>query len=179
MKKREEAVRIENFVLNYFDKHEDRIRRFYTEQTGYVLPTFLTNMEKKDMFDRFIFWRLFDKHFRQRAIQDRIDGTASGACVELKYNTYGVDEKTCIIIDKSKIDVMKDEDRVVILYFDFENEIIYARQFLVKDIKKYEPKQKGGKANNEDCEESNKWEYFVPHTEAEDLHIWRKSEKKS
>lgn len=180
MKKREEAVRIENFVFNYFDKHEDRIREIYKKQTGKVLPMYLESYEKKDLFDRFIFWRLFDKQFRQSGIKDRIDGFASGAPVELKYNTYGVDEKECFIIDKSKIDFMTDESRIVVLYFDFENEIIYARQFLVKDIKKYgRLSTKGGKKDNVAFEESGKPEYFIAHQYAEDVHVWRKSEKKS
>ena len=180
MKKREEAVRIENFVFNYFDKHEDRIREIYTKQTGKVLPMYLESYEKKDLFDRFIFWRLFDKRFRQAGIKDRIDGFASGAPVELKYNTYGVDEKECFIIDKSKIDFMTDESRIVVLYFDFENETIYARQFLVKDIKKYgRLSTKGGKKDNVAFEESGKPEFFIGHRYAEDVHIWKKNEKKS
>lgn len=174
------AQKVEKFVTDYFNEHEDRIRWLYTKHTGKILPMYLESYEKKDLFDRFILWRLFDKHFRQVGIKERTDGFASGAPVELKYNTYGVDENTCFIIDESKVRDMTDESRIVVLYFDFENEAIYARQFLVKDIKKYgRLSNKGGKVDNVDKEDSGKPMYYISHQYAEDVHVWRKNEKKS
>ncbi len=158
--------------LELFNDHKRKIEKFYEEQTGEELNE--PNVyEKKDLAGRWLMWYYFDRGFLQNSIEDRIDGTASGAPCEIKVNTYGFNEKDKIIIDKSKIDVMPDDGRIVFIYPDYDNRILSKRQYLVGDIKKYGVlSTSGGKVDNNKCEDSNKPVYYVGHkyAEAEDIY---------
>lgn len=162
-----------------FNEHRRRISDFYEEQTGEELNE-PDVFEKKDLVGRWLFWYYFDRGFRQNGIRDRIDGTASGSSCEIKVNTYGFNEKDKIIIDKSKIDVMPDDGRIVFIYPDYDNGELSKRQFLVKDIKRYgELSTRGGKVDNNACKDSDKPVYYVGHQFAEAEAIWRKKDRKS
>ena len=179
MSKRTEAQEVENWIMKFFSRLRFEITRFYREQTGRTLPKILNSFQIKDLFDRWFFYWFFDRGFVQSIdLKDPVDGTASGSPCELKYNTYGFNEKDEIIIDYDKIHgnplkgikPMPDDARIVFLYFKPN---FGKRQFLVKDIKKYgRIAYKGGKCNNENCEEKGKPVYYVPHSAAEDEYLY-------
>lgn len=164
---------------DFYESFKKQIRKFYREQTGEELnePNIY---QKKDLVGRWLFWLYFDPEFKQNGIYDRIDGIASGTACEIKTNTYGFNELSKIIIDKSKVDSMPADGRVVFLYIDFDEGQLSKRQFTVKDIKKYgELSHKGGKVDNVSLKDSDKPVYYVGHEHAEAEATWKKGGRKS
>ena len=163
-----------------FRKYRKSIMRFYRRQTGEKLPEVLDIFQIKDLVGRWLFWLYFDEGFRQNGIEDRIDGTASGTACEIKCNTHGFNEYRQIVIDKSKIDVMPDDGRIVFIYPDTLNGELSKRQFLVSDIKIHgELSTHGGKKDNVGLEPSNKPVYYVGHEYAEAEATWKREDRKS
>lgn len=163
-------------IEKIFRDYKDRILSFYERQTDEELSE--TNIfQEKDLVGRWLFWVYFDRGFVQNSIYDRVDGTASGAPCEIKCNTYGFNQLGQVIIDKSKVDIMPDNGRIVFLYP--ESGRLSKRQFLVKDIKKYgRLSNSGGKVDNNTCRESDKPVYYVGHEYAEDEYTWKRTDRK-
>lgn len=174
----------ESLILKSFRRSEAAIRKRYKKDTGRDLPEVLDLKSIKDMWDRY-FFLILDPDFKQNDIRDEIDGIASGAACELKYNTYGYNNPriTDVVIDVRKINTLLDaswDARVVFLYPDFERKEIGVRQFLARDIKKYgRINTKDGRVDNDSCEESNKPVYRVSHGYAEASYIWKQNDWKS
>lgn len=165
-------------IEDFYKSYKKRIKRFYREQTGCELykPDIF---QIKDIAGRFLFWWYFDRDFQQNDIRDGVDGVASGTACEIKTNTYGFNELSQIVIDKSKVDKIPDGGRVVFIYPDWKNGVVSKRQFLVKDIKKYgELSRKGGKKDNITLEDSDKLVYRVGHEYAEAEDTWIKGDRK-
>lgn len=170
MGKREEATEVEGWIKKWFSTLQFEIGRFYKEQTGMALPRELDDWQIKDLSDRWVMWRFFDREFMQDDLEAHVDGVASGAACELKYNTYGFNELDEVVIDYNKVSSMPDDGRIVFLYF---NPNFGKRQFLVGDIKKYgKLSTRGGKKDNKACGDSSKLVYFVPHSVAESEFIY-------
>lgn len=165
-------------MKDLYKSYKNRIKRFYREQTGRELinPDIF---QRKDMVGRWLFWFYFDRDFQQNDIKDRVDGRASGAPCEIKTNTYGFNELSQVVIDKSKVDAIPEDGRVVFIYPDYDNGVLSKRQFTVKDIKKYgELSHKGGKKDNITLEDSDKLVYYVGHEYAEAEDTWIKGDRR-
>ena len=164
-------------ILTIYKNHKNKILDYYEEETGEEFIKEPSIYEKKDLTGRWLFKQYFDGKFKQGYLEDRVDGAASGAPCEIKCNTYGFNELDQVIIDKSKVDIMPDDGRIVFLYP--EEDGISKRQFVIKDIKKYgRLSNSGGKVDNNTCRESDKPVYYVGHEYAEDECTWKKGEGK-